>query len=272
MKAEENYRFIAFVARFAAQLACQEIMQVYPLEFTVRKKEDSTPVTDADTASDVVLRNVLETTSIPVISEEQSYIPSSLPATFWCVDPLDGTREFVKRNGEFAVNIALIKGGIPVFGLIASPVQNCCWYTENGKVWKYYFDKEKNSPCSPESDREELLMLSGTLDTRGNNLQKRWLKNVSAMQDIRTEKMGSALKFCAIAEGKADLYVRFGQTHIWDTAAGHALMLCSGGDLYSLETGRPLRYSAADTLNPHFAAFGSAGKEFFLGTLEQKLL
>lgn len=272
MKAEENFRFIAFVARFAAQLACQEIMQVYHLEFSVRKKEDASPITDADTASDAVIRTVLETTSIPVISEEQMYMPATPPELFWCVDPLDGTREFVKRNGQFAVNIALVRKGVPVFGLVASPVKNCCWYTENGQVWKYHFETEKITPCSPESTRRELVMLSGTLDPKGNTLQNRWLKNAEKIAPLQVEKMGSALKFGAISEGKADLYIRFGNTHIWDTAAGHALLLCSGGDLYSLETRKPLTYSAENTLNPHFGAFGAGGKEFFLDALKKKLL
>jgi 3'(2'), 5'-bisphosphate nucleotidase len=234
--------------------AGQAILSVYdePVELTV--KADESPLTQADKASHQLIERQLQqlTPEWPVVSEESDDAAKAKRTTlpiYWLVDPLDGTKEFIKRNGEFTVNIALIVDGVAVFGAVGVPVHN--------KV--YWGGKEYG--CSLE-DETGIRALSGT--TKSDNAALRVVgsrSHVNAETAEYLEKLGkhelvsvgSSLKFCLLAEGKADLYPRLGPTCEWDTAAAQAVLEGAGGKVETL-AGQPLRYSKTDILNPWFVA------------------
>jgi 3'(2'), 5'-bisphosphate nucleotidase len=247
-----------------AHQAGRAVMAVYREEFTHRMKEDSTPVTDADLAAEAVILAGLRRIApdIPVISEEAAAggAESKSGDKFFLVDPLDGTREFLSRNGEFTVNIALIEHGEPVAGVVYAPALDRMFWGERGRG-------AAEGPLPPDGD---LL----AADWRPIHVRRRpqaGLKVVASRshRDARTESWlsaidvgelvsaGSSLKFCLLAAGEADLYPRFGRTMEWDTAAGHAVLAAAGGHV-ATEDGAPLTYGkrARGFDNPGFIASG----------------
>ena len=246
-----------------AEDAGRAILEVYSTDFDVQEKADESPLTQADLAShrwiDAGLRSL--TPEIPIISEE-----SGLPTfsergawqTYWIVDPLDGTKEFVNRNGEFTVNIALIEDHRPVLGVVHVPVQ--C---------KTYVGCEGLGAERRDQDREPVAIgvanqcatpprIVGSRSHRGASLDL-FLENVG---DYDMVPMGSSLKFCVVAEGAADVYPRLGPTSEWDTAAAQAVVEQAGGRVVTLD-GKPMKYNAkADILNPHFVVIGAADRDW----------
>jgi 3'(2'), 5'-bisphosphate nucleotidase len=246
-----------------AEDAGRAILEVYSTDFDVQEKADESPLTQADLAShrwiDAGLRSL--TPDIPIISEE-----SGLPAfsersewrRYWIVDPLDGTKEFVNRNGEFTVNIALIENHRPVLGVVHVPVQG-----------KTYVGCKGLGAQRRERDREPVSIrvadacatparIVGSRSHRGASLD-RFLENVG---DHDMVPMGSSLKFCVVAEGAADVYPRLGPTSEWDTAAAQAVVEQAGGKVVTLD-GKPMKYNAkADILNPHFIVVGAADRDW----------
>lgn len=238
-----------------AQQAAQRILAVYADPFDVTRKDDASPLTEADLASHRCIVDGLTalTPDIPVLSEESSDAHKARRRDWqrlWLVDPLDGTREFVKRNGEFCICIALIEGDAAVFGLIQQPVSGLLWHGAPGQgAWR----RENGVDVPLHYHRNEgPLRIAASRSHRDARTQAL----IDRIGDVDTVPCGSALKFCRIAEGAIDLYPRFGPTSEWDTAAGQAIVEGVGGAVVDPQ-GRALRYNRRDTLlNGDFMAMG----------------
>lgn len=237
--------------------AGRRIMEIYESDFAITHKDDNTPLTAADTAAhhliDAGLRAL--TPDLPILSEECADIPFKERATwqrYWLVDPLDGTREFIKRNGEFTVNIALIDDHEPVLGIVYAPVLGVYYYACRGQgAWKR---DAVNQPVRLQCRRWNggRVVIAGSRSHRGASLE-RFLAHLG---DYELIPMGSALKSCLVAEGKADMYPRLGPTSEWDTAAAQCIVEEAGGRLTDTAM-QPLRYNTKESLlNPHFFASG----------------
>jgi 3'(2'), 5'-bisphosphate nucleotidase len=241
------------------QLACDAgdaIMHVYARDFAVETKADKSPVTAADLAAHRIICDGLSelTPDIPVLSEEAANIPWDTRRAwtrFWLVDPLDGTREFVKKNGEFTVNIALIENHEPVMGVIYAPALDVLVHAERGAG---AFLRTEDEDASLTTTRPAAAPLR--VAASRSHLDERTRRLLDALGDHERMGLGSSLKFCRIAEGRIDFYPRFGPTSEWDTAAGQAILETAGGAVLDL-AGEPLRYNTKDSLlNPEFFAVG----------------
>lgn len=242
-----------------AAAAGRKIMQVYDArDFGVDWKDDDSPVTAADMAAHEYIGAQLAglTPDIPVLSEESADIPATGRhgwSRLWLVDPLDGTREFIKKNGEFSVNIALIENHIASWGVIVAPVDGCIYYggPQHG-AWQRPHPGGISQPLQSRRPYARPLQVAASRshgDARTDAL-------IGSLGDVEVIRLGSSLKFCRLAEGRLDLYARFGPTSEWDTAAGQAILEGAGGALVDLQ-GRPFRYNARDTLlNGDFLAAG----------------
>jgi 3'(2'), 5'-bisphosphate nucleotidase len=267
--------------------AGEAILEVYNKNFEVHYKDDKSPLTFADMKSHEIIvhhlrenelwhLNDMPSAAVPVVSEEgqdNTYEKRKNWNMFWLVDPLDGTKEFIKRNGEFTVNIALIKGNRPVFGVIYIPVKDLFYFGAEGSgsyklMGSNYLEvlkKDKNFETLIEHSEKlplhstrakDTLMVIGSrshgtekLDEFVNSLKGKY-------KDVDLISAGSSLKFCLIAEGRADIYPRFGPTMEWDTAAGHAIVNSSGGQVVDMEKNEPLQYNKKDLHNPWFVVKG----------------
>jgi 3'(2'), 5'-bisphosphate nucleotidase len=247
-----------------ARAAGGEIMRVYATEFTVEMKEDRSPVTAADLAAHKVIVSDLKriTPDLPVLSEESADIPYAERArwdSYWLVDPLDGTKEFINKNGDFTVNIALIQDGVPVVGIVHVPVTGMSYY---GCVGVGAFRRDKDGQASPIKVRALIpgkpVKVVASRSHRGELLDGYLAK----LGSHETVSRGSSLKFCLVAEGSADVYPRLGPTSEWDTGAGHAVLLAAGGQVIDMD-GRPLAYNAKESLlNPHFIGYADSSRDW----------
>ncbi|MDH5833112.1 3'(2'),5'-bisphosphate nucleotidase CysQ [Luteimonas kalidii] len=240
-----------------AQDAAASILEVYERDFDITRKDDASPLTEADLAAHhgIVAGLAQLTPDIPVLSEESAHmVPLATRRSWnrlWVVDPLDGTREFIKRNGEFTVNIALVDHGVVVFGVIQAPVTGVLWHgapghgafrRDGGGEHPLHVRRPAGAPLRVAASRSHR-------DPRTDALMAR-------MGGVETVGLGSSLKFCLLAEGGMDVYPRFGPTSEWDTAAGQAILEGAGGALLD-PRGRPFRYNQRDTLlNGDFIALG----------------
>ncbi|MCF6149215.1 MAG: 3'(2'),5'-bisphosphate nucleotidase CysQ [Candidatus Kuenenia sp.] len=237
----------------------------------VAYKEDNSPLTLADEASNKVIFEALSNLypEIPVLSEEGKGIPFHNRNTwdyFWLVDPLDGTKEFIKKNGEFTVNIALIKKNKPVLGVIYVPVKREIYFAQE-RIGAYKF--EEIDRFEELGSVEELILSSRKLpeDSHTTNAKytvvgsrshmsketKEYIDSIRQIHgEVETISAGSSLKFCLVAEAKADIYPRFGPTMEWDTAAGHIIVEEAGGKIIAAESKLPLEYNKETLLNPWF--------------------
>jgi 3'(2'), 5'-bisphosphate nucleotidase len=240
-----------------ARDAAARIMAVYANAFDVEHKDDRSPLTAADLAAHHCILAGLErlTPDIPVLSEESAEdVPTLMRrqwSRLWLVDPLDGTREFVKRNGEFTVNIALIDAGVPILSVVQAPVTGVVWHAQRGVG---AFRRDGDAEVALHSRRPAIEPLRVAVsrshrDARTDALMQR-------MGPTQPMSLGSSLKFCELAEGGMDVYPRFGPTSEWDTAAGQCVLEAAGGVVVD-PRGRPLRYNQRDTvLNGDFLAIG----------------
>ncbi len=234
-----------------AEEAGRAILTVYHSgSFDVSRKADASPLTEADLLSHSIIEKGLRslTPDAPVLSEESVGIEVATRrawGTFWLVDPLDGTKEFIKRNGEFTVNIALIEDGCPVFGVVVAPVLERTYFggVETPSV-RIDTDGTHSISCCPR--RRPLKIVSSR--SHPSPEQEAFLNSLGPHECI---PMGSSLKICLVAEGTADFYPRLGPTMEWDIAAAHAVVLGAGGQLTQLE-GEAVKYNKLDLLNPHF--------------------
>jgi 3'(2'), 5'-bisphosphate nucleotidase len=240
----------------AAYVAGAAILEIYASDFATTRKTDSSPVTAADVAAEKRILAALKAYApdIPVIAEEQAAadgLPPSIGRRFFLVDPLDGTKEFIARNGEFTVNIALIEDGKPVLGVVYLPVLDEM-YAGHGAL-----AIRRRGRGTPETIQARTLPAAGATMTISRSHAAREVVKAEMLGEhvAGTMVAGSSLKFCRIAEGAADLYPRFGPTMEWDTAAGHAVLLAAGGSVTALD-GVSLAYGKPGFRNPHFIARG----------------
>lgn len=240
----------------AALDAGRDIMEIYDdpeADFGIERKADNSPLTRADKAAHARIMTYLEPTGIPVLSEEGAHLPYDERRTWqrlWIVDPLDGTKEFIKRNGEFTVNIALVEDGAPVMGVIYVPVKQQLYYGIVGEGATKEEDGVRSSLPLPAGERAFTVVasrshLSSETADFIDNLRREH-------PDLELVSSGSSLKICLVAEGKADIYPRHAPTMEWDTAAGDAIARAAGRSVVDALTGEPLRYNKEDLHNPWF--------------------
>jgi len=239
-----------------ADIAGQEIMEVYNRGGSIWQKDDASPLTEADLRADRAIRHALEKSfpDVFILSEESTSTGSLSTHGLFLVDPLDGTKEFLKRNDEFTVNIALIKHGQPAAGIVFAPALNEMFYAaKNLGAWKR--DATGVYPISTKKETSnQPLRVIGSRSHGGEQLDE-WLKQLTT--EYNFVAAGSSLKFCRIAEGQADIYPRFGLTSQWDTAAAQAVLETAGGVVTDF-SGQSLRYGLdRPILNAHFVAAGS---------------
>lgn len=246
-----------------ARQAGDAILEVYATDFDVQAKDDNSPLTQADMASHCIIDAGLRalTPDIPIISEESglpSFEERSQWTRYWLIDPLDGTREFVKRNGEFTVNIALIDNHRAILGIVHVPVMKQTYTGCEGAGSAVRVDEGQAETISVATSSASPVRVVGSRSHRGTSLDA----YLDALGDFEILPMGSSLKFCVVAEGKADIYPRLGLTSEWDTAAAQAVVEQAGGAVVELD-GQPLAYNTKeDILNPHFLVRGPADKDW----------
>lgn len=235
--------------------AGRRVMEVYAAAITVRQKADASPVTRADELADalIVARLATLTPGIPVTSEESCACAPQAPAgdAFWLVDPLDGTKEFIGRNGEFTVNIALIECGKPVLGVVLAPALGQL-YSGIPRVGAWLEDSAGRHAISCRRAPDAGLTV---LSSRSHGDMTTLDAFLASHRVAQARTVGSSLKPCLIAAGEADVYPRFGRTMEWDIAAGHAVLAAAGGRIEQLD-GAPLTYGKAAFANPPFIAWG----------------
>ncbi len=245
------------VCHIAVQ-AGEEIMAIYSRDFLQYEKDDKSPLTEADLAAHhVITAGLSRISQLPILSEE-----GRLPAwtersdwdQYWIIDPLDGTKEFIKRNGEFTVNIALIKQGKPILGVVYAPALEILYFAAES-MGAFKLDAAKNTALS----KARVISVDSTASvsnwrivgsrSHGSERMEAFVKTFSSYEMI---PMGSSLKLCMVAEGKADLYPRLAPTSEWDTAAAHAVVLEAGGLVLKDDLSELIYNTKDDILNPHF--------------------
>mgnify|MGYP001396386115 CR=1 FL=1 len=234
--------------------AGQVILQHYHSNVEVQEKADKSPVTAADLAANTVIVGKLQklTPDVPVLSEESTHThwqERQFWNTFWLVDPLDGTKEFLKGNGEFTVNIALIKNGKPVLAVVHAPALEKSWLGDGRSAW-----------VETSEGREPIKVCSETIPTVVGSRSHPSPEMANYLNDLKEYKIvsvGSSLKFCLVAEGVAQLYPRLGPTMMWDTAAGQCIAESAGAKVTLLD-GQPLQYHREELLNPYFVCYESS--------------
>jgi 3'(2'), 5'-bisphosphate nucleotidase len=247
-----------------AERAGRAILEIYNGAYDVERKADQSPLTTADIAAheliDAGLREL--DPELPVLSEESAEIPFSERGhwqRYWLVDPLDGTREFIKRNGEFTVNIALIEDGVPVLGVVHAPVIDVTYFAARDSGAFKRSDAAEPTPIHVKAVEAEGPVRVAGSRSHANERLAAYLDNLG---EHELHPMGSSLKSCLVAEGVADLYPRLGPTSEWDTAAAQAVVEAAGGQVTDTE-GRPLRYNQRESLlNPEFLVFGDPARDW----------
>lgn len=256
------------IALIAAYKAGVEIMKIYndpASDFEIERKADNSPLTIADRKAHEVIMSYLNNTPYPVLSEEGrsiEYAERAAWQTLWIVDPLDGTKEFIKRNGEFTVNIALVVDGVPVMGVVYVPATNELYVGDETLGAYKYTDVAFNEKTQTLSYNENILPLSD-INREGvvvvasrshlSDETKAYVEQLCAAHNkVEFISTGSSIKICLVAAGVADVYPRFAPTMEWDTAAGHAVARAAGSDIYQYQKNIPLAYNKEDLLNPWF--------------------
>lgn len=242
-----------------ARAAGEQILDIYSRDFEVELKADDSPLTEADRLANAVIMEALAThyPDMPVISEENKEVPYSQRSgwsEFWLVDPLDGTKEFVKKNGEFTVNIALVRRGVPVAGVVYLPVDGTLYCAESGagafKTMGDGLPERISNDRHYSTEHEVSVVASRSHLTPETDAFVEGLRAEGKVVEFLSA--GSSLKLCLVAEGAAHVYPRFGPTMEWDTGAAHAVVLEAGRKVINLETGEPLSYNKPSLLNPWF--------------------
>ena len=242
-----------------ARQAGDEILQIYQREFTIEEKEDRSPLTEADQRANEVILDGLSKAypDIPFITEEskaQPYEDRKNWEQFWLIDPLDGTKEFIKKNGEFTVNIALVEAGVPILGVVFQPAADRLFYGARGQ-----------GAFKVDAGAEPVKLAGGQHYSTSNPVRvvasrshmspetEQFVEELRNQgKEIELTSSGSSLKLCLVAEGAADVYPRFAPTMEWDTGAAHAICLEAGRQVLNRETGNPLQYNKENLLNPWF--------------------
>jgi len=251
-----------------AKKAGEAIMEIYQKNFEVEFKADQSPLTEADKAAHNIIEQGLKEldqkngTAIPIMSEEGKNIPYEDRKNwdyFWMVDPVDGTKEFIKKNGEFTVNIALIHNGSPVLGVVYAPALGQMYWAKQGEG---AFKDGQALPLQSEAQRESFKIVASR--SHMSDETREFIEDIETDKTKELVSIGSSLKICLVAEGEADIYPRLGSTMEWDTAAAHAVVIESGLEVRRYEgevTPSQLTYNKQNLLNPFFvvAAFANKG-------------
>jgi len=237
--------------------AGEEILKYYRGEYEIRHKDDESPVTIADEAAEAIILTALRamTPDIPIIAEEESAAGRQDEVRgnrFWLVDPLDGTREFIAHRDEFTVNIALVEDGVPVMGVVYAPALGVTYEAAGPGSATVERDGKPPQPISARSIPAAGAVAVGS---RSHGDQEKMQKLAEEINIVEVKVAGSSIKFCLVAEAEADIYPRYGHTHEWDTAAGHAVLMAAGGSVRTLD-GEELIYGKEAYYNPHFIARG----------------
>ena len=257
------------IAVKASLKAGDEILKIYGTDdFNIEKKKDDSPLTLADKKAHEIIMEYLKETDIPVLSEEGkgiNYEERKNWALMWLVDPIDGTKEFIKRNGEFTVNIALIREGTPIAGVIYVPVNKDLYFANCLSSDSYKSENisikdidnnlsafKAKSDKLPLVDETDVYTVVGSRSHMNNDTREFIEELKKEHKEIDIMSRGSSLKICMIAEGRADVYPRFAPTMEWDTGAGHAIAVAAGKTVLQKESRKPLVYNKEDLLNPHF--------------------
>ncbi|NNC82682.1 MAG: 3'(2'),5'-bisphosphate nucleotidase CysQ [Flavobacteriales bacterium] len=254
------------IAIQAALNGGREILEVYSSEFAVEMKDDRSPLTMADKRAHEAIMEQLKKSDLPILSEEGKEMPYDHRKEwerFWMVDPLDGTKEFIKRNGEFTVNIALIEQGIPIMGVIYVPVRKELYVgmkdegafkvdgVEVDQTWTWETCSSQGDKL-PKAQGDRPFMVVGSRSHMSPETES-FIEELKAEHgEVDIVSMGSSLKICLVAEGVADVYPRYAPTMEWDTAAGHGIALGAGCEVTDHSTGRPMRYNKENLLNNWF--------------------
>lgn len=256
MKSELINEYLS-LAITAARHAGEEIMKIYTdpsQDFGIEKKADNSPLTLADKAAHACIASYLEQTKIPVLSEEGVHLPYSERKqwdTLWIVDPLDGTKEFIKKNGEFTVNIALVEDGCPILGVILVPASNILYYGIVGYgAYKQIADSEPLA--MPLSDVHEGYVIVASRSHMSPETEAFVQDAKTLHSDVRLISSGSSIKICMVAEGTADAYPRYAPTMEWDTAAGDAIARAAGKRVIDADTNELMRYNRENLRNSWF--------------------
>lgn len=273
-----QYAQLLLTALIAARRAGEATLEVYNSDFAVEHKDDKSPLTLADKRShEIIMDDLRKSThnnpTLPILSEEGRDIPYDERKgweSFWLVDPLDGTKEFIKRNGEFTVNIALMHANKPILGVIYVPVTDTFYFaavsigaykltnteivTDNMSVDEL-LNKSQKLPISANNKKAHLTIIGSR--SHGTKEFSEFVEHEKEKHgEVEIISAGSSLKFCLVAEGIADVYPRLGPTMEWDTAAGQAIVEQAGGSVIDIQTKEPLRYNKPNLLNPFFIVTG----------------
>lgn len=232
--------------------AAEAIMKIYAKDFSVEYKDDKSPLTEADTKANEIICKRLEELypTIPMMSEENKEVPFDVRKNweyYWCIDPIDGTKEFIKKNDEFTINIALIHKDTPVLGVVYAPAINEMYSAKKGQG---AFKNAQKLPLFTNSNPEEKLFVVASK----SHLSEETQAFIDALDSKELEQIskGSSLKLCMVAEGIADIYPRLAPTMEWDTAAADAIVRESGNMTYQYENNKPMMYNKENLLNPWF--------------------
>ncbi len=261
----ENLQELTSQCMTLARFAGENILSIYETgDFDVVSKADETPLTRADLAAHHTIVAGLQSLAFqaPVLSEESAAIDFSERnnwTTYWLVDPLDGTREFIRRNGEFSVNIALIHQGEPILGVVYAPVLKLAYFASRGDgAWKQV-DNAQPQRIHVREAPDDSVIVARSRSRQTGPMMKRFLDNIGRHEELA---MGSALKSCLVAEGAADVYPRLGPTSEWDTGAAQCVVEEAGGHFFDVNM-KALRYNTRESLiNPHFLVFGSQRRDW----------
>jgi 3'(2'), 5'-bisphosphate nucleotidase len=251
------------IAAEAAIKAGKKILEVYAKDFAVETKTDNSPLTEADRESHNIIKDHLQQTGLPLLSEEGKQLAFADRKdweTFWLIDPLDGTKEFIKKNGEFTVNIALIKNKKPVLGIVYVPVTGILYFgSESNGSFKIAYDENKtveeliaNAAKLPDAVSPEKYTIVASRSHSSAETENFIDERKKIHGEVDLISAGSSLKLCLVAEGKAQVYPRLAPTMEWDTAAGHAVAKFSGCKVYDFKTNEELEYNKENLLNPWF--------------------
>lgn len=263
----KEYIYCAIRAAVSAGAGIMEIYNDPNSDFGIERKADNSPLTIADKKAHAVIASFLADTPYPVLSEEGKTIAYEERAAWqslWIVDPLDGTKEFIKKNGEFTVNIALVTDGVPVMGVIYVPVKKELYFAEQS-MGAYKLSNVTvlapddnldtlmaRSVCLPERNKHEEFIIVASRSHLSAETEDFVEQMKKEHENVELKSSGSSIKICLVAEGSADVYPRFAPTMEWDTAAGHAIAKAAGFEIYQAGKNIPLQYNKEDLLNPWF--------------------
>ena len=248
------------IAKKASIEAGKKIIEIYNgTDFKIEMKKDKTPLTIADKNAHNTIINYLSVTKIPVLSEEGKLLAYEKRKEYkwlWLVDPLDGTKEFIKKNGEFTVNIALIHKNITVAGVIYVPTKKELYFSDGKNSYLEILDENysvidsNKLPITKSQNTKDFVIVASR--SHLNEETKQYIEQIKKTQAIKLVSAGSSLKFCLVAKGIANIYPRFAPTMEWDTAAGHSIVKTAGYNVFDINTGKELLYNKKELLNPYF--------------------